>query len=538
MDNNRLQELHHTEEILIQYAENEKRKTLQTGRLASFIAIIGITIFIVQDIYILGFREFLPWRITGMIPPALFLILSFTLFKKYTALIIPAYAVSLTGIMTMMCGIIGTLFINGNCSDSNIYPASMGLVAIIFAVFVFAAGARRFLFAIIFLPLSVLMVTLVFICNGPLSGYSVLSNPLLIAFIVCIFSVYQEKINLRDFSSRRRVEISEKIISIQHRSMSSMLDSIDESAFLMKPDGTIVYANRTMAERLNTPYEYLPGMNAYDVTPQEVRESRREMAAHCMESKQAVEFVDERAGRSIQNSIRPVLDENNDVIYLAIFGFDITERILSENEIKKLLDEKKLLLKEVHHRIKNNMMSISSLLTLRSESGVNSESSAILKEMSGRVLTMMRIYDKLYRSEEYTHIHVKDYLGDLLKEISHTFIPDDSISILFEIEDLHIKQDIVFSIGIIINELVTNSLKYAFPDKRKGLINVSLSRPDVKQIKILIHDNGIGLPHPHTLTYSPGFGLNLVKIMVNQCNGTITSDSKNGTTYTITIPFI
>lgn len=537
MFKNRVQEIRDTEETRNQYADNERTKTLNTGRLASVIAIPCIIIFIMQDIYILGFQEFLPWRIAAIIPFVLFILFSFTIFKKIPALIIPVHAMSLAGIIIMMCGIIALLVTGSRCTGSNLQPAATGLMVDIFAVSIFASGARKFIPLIIPGPLAVLIVLIIFQCDIPSQNLSTLSNPLLAALIVSVYSVYQEKLNFSEFGSRKRAEKNERIIAIQHNSMATMLNSIDESAFLMMPDGTIVYANKTMGERIHVSHELLAGMNAYDVTPPEVSESRRVKAALCIKTKEPVVFVDERNGRSIHNTIHPVLDENNDVIYLAIFGFDITGRIRSENEIRRLLDEKKLLLKEVHHRVKNNMMSISGLLTLKSESGVNAESAAILKEMSVRVMTMMRIYDRLYRSEEYSRIHLREYLDDLLNEISSTFLSGDSIKIEHDIEDLYIRQSSVFAIGIIVNELVTNSLKYAFPGGRKGFISITLRTKGDSEIKIVIHDNGIGLPHTNEVTLNAGFGLDLVKIMVEQSGGSIAASGENGTTFTVIMPY-
>lgn len=537
MFKNRVQQIRDTEDIKNQYAENERTKTLNTGRLASTIAVPCIIIFIMQDIYILGFQEFLPWRIAAIIPFILFILFSFSLFKKIPELIIPMHAISLAGTIIMMCGIIALLVTGSRCTGSNLHPAATGLMVDIFAVFIFASGARKFIPLIIPGPLAVLIVLIIFQCDMPSQNLSTLSNPVLAALIVSIYSIYQEKLNFSEFGSRKRAEKNDRIISIQHNSMATMLNSINESAFLMMPDGTIVYANKTMAERIHVSHELLTGMNAYDVTPREVRESRRGKAARCIETKKPVTFVDERNGRSIHNTIHPVLDENNEVIYLAIFGFDITDRIRSENEIRSLLNEKKLLLKEVHHRVKNNMMSISGLLTLKSESGINTESAAILKEMSVRVMTMMRIYDKLYRSEEYSQIHLREYLGDLINEISSTFLAGDSIRIEHDIEDLYIRQSSVFAIGIIVNELVTNSLKYAFPGGRKGFISINLRTKGDSEIKIVIHDNGIGIPDTNSITLNTGFGLDLVKIMVEQSGGSLTASAENGTTFTIIMPY-
>lgn len=538
MDNARIKKFRDTEDIQNQYVENERKKTLTTGRIASAVGIISIILFLTQDIYLLEFYDFIPWRIFGIAAILSFLFFSFILSDRYPVLIIPMYILSLTGVIIMTCGITAMLFYRHDYGFFELNGVSTGLLVTIFAVFIFSSGARKYIPVMVFIPLLSLGIILILMGDLSMQDWTSLSNPLFAAIIVSISSVYQERLNFNEFSSRKHAEMSDRIISIQHNSMATMLDSIDESAFLMKPDGIILYANKTMAERVNTPHEHLPGMNAYDVTPQEVRESRREMVSCCTETKEPVRFIDERNGRSILNSIRPVIDENNEVVYLAVFGFDITERIRSENEIKRLLDEKKLLLKEVHHRIKNNMMSISGLLTLRSESDVNAECAAILKEMSGRVMAMMRIYDKLYRSEEYSHIHLREYLGGLLDEISRTFISGDSISIAHEIEDLYIRQNSVFAIGIIVNELVINALKYAFPDGRKGIISINLRKTGDNEIEIVIHDNGIGLPDPETITLKAGFGLDLVKIMVQQSGGRMTVSSDNGTIFTINIPNI
>lgn len=533
MHKNRRQELLDTEEVKIQYMNHERTRTLHTGRLGSVIAVIGIAIFIIQDTYVLGFHEFLAWRVMGITPFILFLLFSFTLFKKYPALIIPMHAVSLTGLISMMCGIIATLFMTSDCGGYNLHPASMGLIVDIFAIFIFAAGARKLLPAIIFIPLSVLLAMLFITCDTPFRNWAVLSNPVLVAFIVSIFSVHQSRLNFREFSSRKHAEINERLISIQHNSMSTMLNAMDESAFLMGPDGTIVYANDTLASRFGLPAGSIEGMNAIEMLPENIRQSRRDIAASCIESKKSARFVDERFGRSIDNIVYPVLDDYGNVVYLAILGVDITERIANEKEIKKLLDEKVLLLKEVHHRIKNNMLTISGLLTLRAESAENDESASILNEMSTRVMAMMRIYDRLYRSEEYSRIELHEYINELLAEISHTLLPGDSVSIVPDIEPMCVRQHFVFCVGIIINELVTNSLKYAFPGGMSGIINVRVKKNPENEIEIIISDNGIGMQSQKTLKTGCGFGLDLVKIMVQQCSGTVNISYAGGTTFTI-----
>ncbi|MCX7023865.1 MAG: PAS domain S-box protein [Spirochaetes bacterium] len=215
-------------------------------------------------------------------------------------------------------------------------------------------------------------------------------------------------------------------------------------------------------------------------------------------------------------------------IFLESIITDITERKLSEQKIMSLLAEKDLILKEVHHRIKNNMSTINSLLSI--QAGTLKDPSAVeaLKDAGSRVQSMMVLYDKLFQSASFNDISLEKYLPALMDEIVANFPNSTSVRIEKRIQDFVLDAKRLQLLGIIINELLTNIMKYAFTGRDEGLIAVSATIAD-SHVSIIIQDNGNGMPGSVSFENSAGFGLMLVKMLTEQLEGKIRIERGHGT---------
>ena len=219
---------------------------------------------------------------------------------------------------------------------------------------------------------------------------------------------------------------------------------------------------------------------------------------------------------------------------VTMFGIvqDITPHKLAEDQIINLLHEKEYILREVHHRIKNNMNTISGLLTLQAELQDNNRIKDVLHDASGRVQSMMILYDRLYRNELTGGLSIKDYLPSLIDQISAIFPLNKLITFNTQIDDIVLDPKILSLIGIIINELITNSMKYAFKKRKDGIITLSASKRE-NRLVIIFEDNGSGIPESVTLENSSGFGMQLVDLLVKQMNGSVKIERDNGTRFVI-----
>ncbi|MBU4268353.1 MAG: sensor histidine kinase, partial [Acidobacteria bacterium] len=207
---------------------------------------------------------------------------------------------------------------------------------------------------------------------------------------------------------------------------------------------------------------------------------------------------------------------------------DITGRKIAEEKIKNLLAEKELILKEVHHRIKNNMATVMGLFSLQASTLKNPDAIAALKDAGSRVQSMVVLYEKLYQSIGSDQVEVRNYLPSLVDEIVANFPNSAKVKVEKKIADFVLNAKKIQPLGIIINELLTNIMKYAFTGRSDGLITVSAELKG-DRVSIAIQDNGIGMPEKVNFENSPGFGLKLVKILVKQIEGTIRIEHGNGT---------
>ena len=208
---------------------------------------------------------------------------------------------------------------------------------------------------------------------------------------------------------------------------------------------------------------------------------------------------------------------------------DITERKEAEENVHKLLAEKEIILKEIHHRIKNNMYSVYGLLQLQSNTLKEDNAAAcVLEDAAIRIQSMMLLYDKLYQSERFTDLLIEEYISPLVDEVIQNFPNNVPIQVIKEIGDIVLDAKRLSSIGIILNELLTNIMKYAFKGKSEGLIRVSAQMEDDKVI-ILVQDNGIGIPAGIDFVNSSGFGLKLIAMLTKQIEGKAKIERKNGT---------
>lgn len=205
----------------------------------------------------------------------------------------------------------------------------------------------------------------------------------------------------------------------------------------------------------------------------------------------------------------------------------------AECEIQKQLEEKELLLREVHHRVKNNIQNIESFLSLQLKSVKDSLSSSAIEDAISRVQSMRILYDNLLVSKNLREVSLKSYIENLLTSLQNVFPENENIAIKKEIVDFNISAKKAITIGIIVNELLTNIFKYAFVDFSKGEIEVSVEKNN-NTVIITIKDNGVGIDERVVKNKTPGFGLTIVKMLVQQLGGTYSIDNDMGTKSVVT----
>ncbi len=217
---------------------------------------------------------------------------------------------------------------------------------------------------------------------------------------------------------------------------------------------------------------------------------------------------------------------------------DITERKQAEERIKASLQEKEILLKEIHHRVKNNLQIISSLLKFQARYIDDEQTITLLQESQSRVRSMTLIHEKLYQSQDLARVNFAEYIRSLTTHLFHSYAAHSiGITLRLDVGDILLDVDTGVPCGLIINELVSNSLKYAFPAggaKQTREIYVDMQMNGNRQLILTVADNGIGLPPDFDFHDTESLGLQLVNMLVDQIEGTIVFDSSAGVTAKIT----
>ena len=338
----------------------------------------------------------------------------------------------------------------------------------------------------------------------------------------------------RDITERKHVEDALKKSEERFRELSEDLP-VYICTYL--PDSTMTYANSLLAE--------MNGMSVQEITGKKFLELLEPADRGCVEkairglsADNPAEFH-EQIYRTPDGAIRyhewrnrAFFDDKEEPVRYLSVGIDITDRKLAENRIRELLKEQELILKEVHHRVKNNLNTIFSLLLLQADDSEQPETKNILLDSAGRVQSMMVLYDKLYRSDINRKVPVKDYFPALVKEIAAIFPQNFNLTIHTEIDDIFLNTNMLSPLGIIINELITNAMKYAFAGRSEGNICLKILKAG-SRIRILFEDDGGGIPENVTFDASSGFGLQLVSMLVRQIKGGVKMERVNGTRFII-----
>ena len=340
-----------------------------------------------------------------------------------------------------------------------------------------------------------------------------------------------------------------KVVENKHKEqinfVSTLLQTISIPVFYKDREGRYIGCNSAFENFMHAKFDDIKGKTVFDLSPREIAQKYFEMDEELFKNQgtQSYEWV----VKSLKGELRFVIfnkatfnDHSGEVAGLIGVILDITDQKAYEEKITNLLNEKdfllkekEVLLKEVHHRIKNNMSTISSLLLLQADTVDDPAAVAALNDARARVLSMMIIYDKLYRSADFRNIEVRDYLVNLIYEIFATFPGRKNINIKHDVNDFILDSKVLFPLGIIINELITNSMKHAFPGGRNGEINISVKIDDSGFVDASISDDGVGIPENLDLSKAQSFGLNLISLLADQLKGSVAIDRSSGTRFVI-----
>lgn len=353
-------------------------------------------------------------------------------------------------------------------------------------------------------------------------------------------SIREKIIGLGEQSIRKSYypELQERLRELER--FRALLDETSDAIFLFEVStGRFADVNKSACHQLGYSSSEMKNRSIEDVFAPEKLEFMQVLINNLIKGKhlqnrKTVETVFKRRDQSIIDvEIDVSLVQFSQVFYIVMIARDITERKEFENALKASINEKEVLIREIHHRVKNNMQIISSLLNLQKQYVHDEEAVNVLLESQNRVKSMAIIHEKLYKSGNFSQINFADYIKSLVNDLFYSYGVDISqIKKTIILEEVMLGLETAIPCGLIISELVTNTLKYAFPNHRKGEFKIELHSAD-DLYHLIIYDDGVGIPEDVDFFESDTLGLKLVSSLVDQLEGTIELLRDKGTVFKI-----
>ncbi len=343
---------------------------------------------------------------------------------------------------------------------------------------------------------------------------------------------------VRDITDRKRAE---QALQKSEEHFRTLIENASVGACMVDLQGRFVAVNQALCDYLGYTEEELRRFAFNDVTYPEDREAGTEGVRRVVSGEIERYTLEKRYVRKDGGivwgivSFSLIRDREGKPEYFVTNVQDITQRKAAEEQIVSSLREKEILLKEIHHRVKNNMQVISSLLNLGNLRIADPGAKAILHDSMNRIRSMALVHEALYRSANMADIDFSEYLRTVTSWLLRS-AGRDGIRCTVEGEDIHLSVDMAIPCGLIVNELVSNALKHAFPDRSEGSIAVALETPAKGRIAIRVQDDGVGMPpgaDPRTMS---SMGMTLVASLVDQISGTLTMECRKGTAIVVSFP--
>jgi PAS domain S-box-containing protein len=318
----------------------------------------------------------------------------------------------------------------------------------------------------------------------------------------------------------------------------SFMNNSPALAFIKDEDGRMLYLNNTCERMWGVRRAECIGKFDRELWPLRTAETLRAHDEEVLRDGRPSRLVEDvllRDGRCLQLlSFRFVMHDATGRRMLGGVSVDIGEQLRTQKALSKALRAKETLLREVHHRVKNNLQVISSLVNMQAASLKDPAAVRAFDDIQKRVRAMALIHERLRGDDDLDRLDFGEYAGMLAHDLFYSYsIDSERIGLKLELESVSLELNQAVPCGLILNELLTNSLKYAFPNGRPGEIRVAVARGPNDVVKLTVSDNGIGLPPGFNWAQSQSLGLQIIDTLAHQLDGTATHEPAAGATFTI-----
>lgn len=310
---------------------------------------------------------------------------------------------------------------------------------------------------------------------------------------------------------------------------------------LVNENGVFINVNRSMCEivgydeteLINRSVESITHPDDWETEIELIRSLKGTDEDKISFNKRYIKKNDEVVWANLLTTI--IKDEDNNFLFALGIVEDITKQLASKQNLESSLKEKEVLLREIHHRVKNNLNIITGLLELQSDGITDENLKKKLMESVQRVRSMAMLHERLYTKTDISRINLASYIKELVNYLIAAFSNRTEIITDYNMDEVEISLDQAVPCGLIVNEVITNSLKYAFDGEYEGVITILLHN-DEDYLNITISDNGKGIPESVNTSNPETLGLQLIRLLVYQLLGRLEITNDNGTVYKISFP--